>query len=61
MDGAALGCHHRSAIGEPLTGHTGSVCAVARSPPLDGRPALATAGDDGTVRLLGCHHRHADR
>ena len=38
----------RAASGDPLTGHTGAVSAVAFAP--DGR-TLATASDDQTVLL----------
>jgi WD40 repeat protein len=38
-------------VGRPLTGHTGSVLAVAAVPLPDGRVLLATGSDDGSVRL----------
>ena len=38
-------------VGDPLTGHTGRVTAVAFGPLPDGRVLLATGGRDGTVRL----------
>ena len=47
-DGAAVGPGHRRTDGAPSTGHTERVRAVALSP--DGT-RLATASDDGTVRL----------
>ena len=37
-------------VGEPLTGHTGAVCAVAVGA-LDGRPVVITGSGDGTVRV----------
>jgi WD40 repeat protein len=37
--------------GDPLTGHTGWVKAVAAVPLPDGRTLLATGGSDETVRL----------
>ncbi|MHA6764855.1 hypothetical protein [Streptacidiphilus sp. PAMC 29251] len=37
-------------LGEPLTGHDGSVRAVATTT-LNGRPVASTGSDDGTVRL----------
>ena len=48
-DGAVVGPGHRHPVGDPLTGHTGAVTGVAFSP--DGQRLLATASDDGTVRL----------
>ncbi|SES41452.1 hypothetical protein, partial [Lentzea albida] len=38
-------------VGDPLTGHTGRVAAVAAVPLPDGRTLLATASHDATVRL----------
>jgi WD40 repeat protein len=38
-------------VGEPLTGHTRQVTAVAALPLPDRRVLLATGSDDGTVRL----------
>ena len=38
-------------VGEPLTGHTGAVTAVAFGAAADGRALLASASDDETVRL----------
>ena len=38
-------------VGDPLTGHTGPVRAVAFAAVLDGRPVAVTGGWDGTVRL----------
>ena len=37
-------------VGEPLTGHTGAVWAVAVGE-LDGRPIAVSGGDDSTVRV----------
>ena len=37
-------------VGDPFTGHTGSVYAVAVAE-LDGRPVVVSGGDDGTVRV----------
>ncbi|MFJ1832111.1 hypothetical protein ACIOG9_47545, partial [Streptomyces sp. NPDC088178] len=37
-------------VGEPLTGHTDSVCAVATGV-VDGRPVAVTGSDDETVRV----------
>ena len=49
--GAAVGPGHRQPVGDPLTGHTGAVTAVAFGQLPDGRTLLATGSDDGTVRL----------
>jgi WD40 repeat protein len=38
-------------LGEPLTGHTGRVQALAFGVDRAGHPLLASAGTDGTVRL----------
>jgi WD40 repeat protein len=38
-------------VGEPLTGHNGSVWSVAFGSGVGGRAMLASAGDDPTVRL----------
>jgi WD40 repeat protein len=38
-------------VGEPLTGHTDRVNSVAFGTDLDGRPLLASASEDHTVRL----------
>lgn len=38
-------------VGDPLTGHTGPVLAVAAVPDPDGRTLLASAGGDGTVQV----------
>ena len=38
-------------VGDPLTGHTARVGAVAAVPLPDGRTLLATGSSDGTVRL----------
>jgi WD40 repeat protein len=38
-------------IGEPLTGHTGPVLAVATAVLPDGRPVAVTGGVDRTVRV----------
>ncbi|MFJ1825218.1 hypothetical protein ACIO6T_17095 [Streptomyces sp. NPDC087532] len=37
-------------VGEPLTGHTGGVLAVATAK-VDGRPVAVTGGHDGKVRM----------
>jgi WD40 repeat protein len=53
-----------TAVGEPLTGHTGMVLAVAAFAGPDGRTLLATTGQDGTVRVWDPHHHmwsHAHR
>ena len=47
-------------IGDPLTGHTGAVAAVAHRPP-DGRPLAVTGSDDGTVRVWDLATGTADR
>ena len=47
-DGPDLGPRHRPDTSRTLTGHTGGVCGVAFTP--DGT-RLATASDDGTVRI----------
>ena len=38
-------------IGEPLTGHTGQIWAVATGVLQDGRTIAVSGGDDGVVRL----------
>jgi WD40 repeat protein len=38
-------------LGDPLRGHTGAVRSVAVGIGTDGRPLLASAGTDKTVRL----------
>ena len=38
-------------VGDPLTGHTGPVLAVCPLPQPDGSTWLASAGNDGTVRV----------
>ena len=38
-------------VGEPLTGHDGSVNAVAVGALPDGTPVIVSGGDDGTVRV----------
>ncbi len=40
-----------SAVGQPLTGHTGGVSAVAAFTGPGGRALLATGSDDQTVRI----------
>jgi WD40 repeat protein len=40
-----------SAVGQPLTGHTRGVSAVAAFPGPDGHTLLATGGVDATVRI----------
>ena len=45
------GTNHRHPVGDPLTGHTKSVLAVAAVLLPDGRTLLATGSDDRTVRL----------
>ena len=45
-----MGRDQRQAIGEPLTGHTGRVNAVALGTVGD-RAIVSSAGDDGTVRV----------
>jgi WD40 repeat protein len=38
-------------VGEPLTGHDGTVRAVAAGTLPDGTPVIISGGDDGTVRV----------
>jgi WD40 repeat protein len=38
-------------VGQPLTGHTGTVWAVAIGALPDGTPVIVSGGDDGTVRV----------
>ena len=38
-------------VGEPLTGHTGHVTAVAVGALPDGTPVIVSGGHDGTVRV----------
>ena len=38
-------------VGEPLTGHAGTVYAVAAGALPDGIPVIISGGDDGTVRV----------
>ena len=38
-------------VGEPLTGHTGRVSAVAVGALPDGTPVIVSGGEDGTVRV----------
>jgi WD40 repeat protein len=46
--------HTGSPIGEPLTGHTGPIRAVAVGE-LDGRPVAVSGADDRTVRVWDLH------
>jgi hypothetical protein len=45
-----------SAIGKPLTGHTGGVLAVAFGR-VNGRDVIVSGGKDSTGAGLGCGHQ----
>ena len=49
-DGAGVGPGHRHPVGDPFTGHSGPVNAVAVAE-LDGRPVVVSGSDDETVRV----------
>jgi WD40 repeat protein len=38
-------------VGEPITGHTGDVNALAVGQLADGTPVIVSGGNDGTVRV----------
>lgn len=48
-------------VGDPLTGHTGWVLAVAAVPMPDGRTLIATGSHDQTVRLWKLDGREVGR